>query len=251
MEYIPYKNEVFCFPCRLFAGDCGNHSETFRSKGFSSWSHIIFRAKEHEKSQHHLSACQRLEYAKHVDLHPDETIADLLNKQRMEDANNNMEYLKIVLDCLHFLASQGLAMRGHDESINSISKGNFLELLNRLTKYCSLVQKFLHKGKTFTFTSPSIQNELRDILASNITNQIINNIKKSNWFSIIIDECQDLSNDCQVAFVMKYIIDEMIERESFLGFRRTTSQTGSSVSQLIINTLKENDLDIYKCVSQC
>ena len=43
----------------------------------------------------------------------------------------------------------------------------------------------------------------------------------------------------------------MIERESFLGFRKTTSQTGSFLSQLIINTLKENDLDIYKCVSQC
>ena len=88
----------------------------------------------------------------------------------MEDANNNREYLKIELDCLHFLASQGLAMRGHDEIIDSINKGNFLELLNCLTKYCPLVQKFLHKEKTFTFTSPSIQNGLLDILASNITN---------------------------------------------------------------------------------
>ena len=46
---------------------------------------------------------------------------------------------------------------------------------------------------------------------------------------------------------------KMIAQESFLGFRRTTSQTGSSLSQLIIkpNTLKENYLDIYKCVSQC
>ena len=43
----------------------------------------------------------------------------------------------------------------------------------------------------------------------------------------------------------------MIERESFLGFRKTTSQIGSFLSQLIINTLKENDLDMYKCVSQC
>ena len=91
MEYNLHKNEVFCFPSRLLARDCGNHRETFRSKALSSWSHIIFRANEHKKSQNHLYASQGLEYAKHVKLHPDETIANVLNKKCKEDANTNRE----------------------------------------------------------------------------------------------------------------------------------------------------------------
>jgi hypothetical protein len=36
------------------------------------------------------------------------------------------------LKCLKFLLCQGLACRGHDESEDSLNKGNFLELVNWL-----------------------------------------------------------------------------------------------------------------------
>ena len=75
----------------------------------------------------------------------------------MEDANNNREYLKIVLDYLYILASQGLAMRGHDGSIDSINKGNFLELLDRLKNIVRLYKSFCTKKKRLPILHPQLK----------------------------------------------------------------------------------------------
>ena len=54
-------------------------------------------------------------------------------------ASNTIQYkalyklrLTWTLKCLRFLLHQGLAFRGHDESEESLNKGNFLGLLNCL-----------------------------------------------------------------------------------------------------------------------
>ena len=54
-------------------------------------------------------------------------------------ASNTTQYkalykqrLTWTLKCVRYLLHQGLAFRGHDESENSLNKGNFLELLHWL-----------------------------------------------------------------------------------------------------------------------
>ena len=56
-------------------------------------------------------------------------------------------------------------------------------------------------------------------------------------FVLIVDECQDLSNHSQVAIVLKYATDKLVEVESFLGFFRTEKHDGQSLTELITGTL--------------
>ena len=71
-------------------------------------------------------------------------------------ASNTSQYkalykqrLTWTLKCVRFLLRQGLAFRGHDESENSLNKGNFLELLNCLAgnfeEVDRVVLKMLHR----------------------------------------------------------------------------------------------------------
>lgn len=127
--------------------------------------------------------------------------------------------MSVLLNRLDYLACQGLAFRGHDESETSSNRGNLLELLHRLKEYCPVVKKFLSGKQHVTWTAPKIQNELLQLLAQDVTAQILDKVRASKYYSLIVDECQDLSNHSQVAIVLKYATDKLVEVESFLGFQ--------------------------------
>jgi len=64
-----------------------------------------------------------------------------------------------------WLAKQGLTVRGHDESSDSEDRGNFLELLELRSRDCPILKKYLN-CETFTYTSPGVQNEIIQIVAT-------------------------------------------------------------------------------------
>jgi len=76
------------------------------------------------------------------------------NKQKWRDV------LTRLLDCVKYLASQNLALRGHDESLrqtDSHNPGNFLALLDPvLNSHMTYVRANPHST---SYLSPSVQNE--------------------------------------------------------------------------------------------
>ncbi len=40
-----------------------------------------------------------------------------------------------IIETVHLIAKQGLAFRGHDESLTSNNRGNFQEILKHMSKY--------------------------------------------------------------------------------------------------------------------
>jgi len=250
MEYSPTNNAAYCFPCRVYGAD-SHYRESFVNRGFTSWSNILVRANDHAKSDYHLSAACRWECAKQTAAKPATHVMNLLVKKRQEEVAQNRSYMSVLLNCLDYLACQGLAFRGHDESETSSNRGNLLELLHRLKEYCPVVKKFLSGKQHVMWTAPKIQNELLQLLAQDVTAQILDKVRASKYYSLIVDECQDLSNHSQVAIVLKYATDKSVEVESFLGFFRTEKHDGQSLSELITGTLASLGLDIQNCVSQC
>ena len=78
---------------------------------------------------------------------------DLLNQRQCiqtvfekQTVRQKMDYrvqLNASVDCARFLAKQGLAFRGHDESESSSNKGNFLELLRFLGDHNEHINKVI------------------------------------------------------------------------------------------------------------
>ena len=81
----------------------------------------------------------------------------MIDNFNSEQIMNNQLRLKASIDAVQWLAFQGCAFRGRDESSGSINCGNFLEMLELLGSYNEKVSEALDKApKNASYTSPTI-----------------------------------------------------------------------------------------------
>ena len=82
-----------------------------------------------------------------------------------------------------------------------------------------LKEHLAHSTGNATYTSSIIQNQIISVLADQIRNKIITNVKSAMWFSVIADEVTDSSNKEQLTLVLRYVDnDSMLIREDFVCF---------------------------------
>jgi hypothetical protein len=128
LEYIIEKDAVFCLCCYLFRQDVGKQAggDTFVRTGFKLW-HKKEKLRTHVggvNSAHNqpVKKCEDL-------MKPNQHINNVFVKQTKEEKIKYRIQLNATVDCIRFLLRQRLAFCGHDESLDSSAKGNFLELL--------------------------------------------------------------------------------------------------------------------------
>ncbi|XP_061360340.1 uncharacterized protein LOC133304340 [Gastrolobium bilobum] len=92
------------------------------------------------------------------------------------------------------------SFRGHDETIDSRNRGNFIEMIKLLASYNEKVADVVLKNAPLTakYTSPQIQKEILYVLENKVRKQIRKDIGDSK-FCIIVDEARDESKREQMA----------------------------------------------------
>ena len=70
-------------------------------------------------------------------------------------------------------------------------------------------------------------------------------------FSILADECKDLSKREQMSIVVRYVDNKATVYEHFLTFVELVSLTAESLAKCILNTLQELHLSTDCILSQC
>ena len=78
--------------------------------------------------------------------------------------------LKTTIEAIRYLASQGFAFRGHDESEKSSNRRNFIQLLKAFgSNNEKVAEVILHKAPKFaSYTSPDIQNEILHVFSMRV-----------------------------------------------------------------------------------
>ncbi len=108
---------------------------------------------------------------------------------------------------------QNISLRGHRDSSIDVEKnpnaphGNFWALLQfRISSGDTVLRDHLAKAPAHAkYTSPSIQNEVADILGGQIQQVILSRVRRAQFFSIAADEVTDSSNKEQLAIVLRYV----------------------------------------------
>jgi hypothetical protein len=102
----------------------------------------------------------------------------LIEKQSLQEIENNRLRLKTTIDSVRWLAFQACAFKGHDESSNSKNQGNYIELIKFLASYNDNVDKVVLKNvsRNAKYTSPIIQKEILHIIASKVQDTICKEI---------------------------------------------------------------------------
>ena len=145
---------------------------------------------------------------------PSHGVDTLLNSESCRIIENNQvieSLLKIVILC----GKQGLALHGHrDDKINwngagsedrYSNEGNFIELV----RFCAETDPILHNHlssapRNATYTSKTIQNELVSVVGKSIQNEIIEEVKNTQFYSVIANEVIDTSNK-ELSLVFRYV----------------------------------------------
>eukprot|EP00102_Acyrthosiphon_pisum_P018828 XP_016656038.1 PREDICTED: uncharacterized protein LOC107882336 [Acyrthosiphon pisum] len=177
LEYSIQHDALYCFPCRNFSAN--DNEGTFSKTGFRNWKKLSgsrgITGKKQTKLKAHASTKSHLTcVAKWLGHKNTETIGSVhtqLSTQHKLEVEANKSYIKTLIDIALYLSCQGLPFRGHDESTDSLNKGNFKEACQLMSKYVpEFSVKFL---KTTNYTSPLVQNSIIEMCAKNVRDQII------------------------------------------------------------------------------
>ena len=189
---------MFFAPTRAGGQELGQ----FVSKPFSAWIKMSEKAAWHAKKDYHLTAMTRMEEFLSRYENPCQAIHTLLDSEakRMMESNQKVieSLLKIVLLC----GKQGLALRGHrDDTINwededgSSNDGNFVQLVRFRAETDPILANHLSKSpRNALYTSKTIQNELVGVIGDSIRRDIVEEVKKARFYSVIADEVTDAGN---------------------------------------------------------
>lgn len=250
-DWLVYSKEldrVFCFCCKLFAK--GWAKGQLANEGFSDWTHLSIRLREHEIGAEHVQNMVTW-YDLRLRLQKNETIDNIARQQLEKEKDHWQKVLLRILLIVKFLAKHNLAFRGTNSKLYEDSNGNFLGLVEMLAEFDPVIQEHVQRitnDETHThYLGHGIQNELIQLLASAIKSEIIKKIKEAKYFSVILDCTPDASHQEQMSLIIRYVDVSsscVCVVESFLGFLNVNDTTGKGLFDVLQNELKQLDLDI-------
>ena len=207
LEYSVSKKKTYCHYCFLFKHDRMDDKfgyEVFSKLGYDNWKNAVAAFRKHvggATSIHNMSKTAHEDFK--------DQRASLKTKVTTYNKESLVKYETRVdtsFGIVSYLALQGEPFRGHDESTSSLNKGNFLELLDWVKERCPEVKLAFDElcPKNAKMTSGTMQKELAKYCAMAVTKAIKEEMDGC-LFTVLIDECRDISVKEQMAVVVRYM----------------------------------------------
>ena len=172
-----------------------NKDPAFITTGFKNWKKAPMCFKDHEKGKCHIAA---LTYETVVPScrDPKEMISDEIVKKREKER----QYLTIIMECLQYLARQRIAFRGNNDIYC-----NFAQLILLRSKEHRWIRERITSGVDGTkkYAHNEYQDELLNIMASQVLRKKLCDINNSKMFAVMCDEYTDISNKQQLSFCVR------------------------------------------------
>ncbi|XP_052221806.1 zinc finger MYM-type protein 1-like [Dreissena polymorpha] len=240
LVYSPSTGNVFCLPCLLFS----NQISTFRT-GFSDWKNCHIYASEHENCREHKTSTTawltRVILANRIDC--------ALVKQTQNERNYWKEVLRRVVETVKFLAGRGLPFRGSDETFGSETNGNYLGVLELISKFDPFLYEHIKRyggaGRgVSSYLSKTTCEEFIQLMATQVEEHIVNEIKAAKYYAISVDSTPDVAHADQLTFIVRYVLPDGKPVERFIRFVEIHGHGAESMTAVVTKILEELGLDI-------
>ena len=172
-------------------------------------------------------------------------VADTLSATHALEKKQRRQILLKIIEVVLFLGRQGIALRGHNET-----ESNFMQLLQLRGKDDPRIFEWLKK-KDNKYTSPVIQNELLQLMSLQIIRDISGSIHEAKFYTIMIDECTDISNHEQLVVCLRWVDENLEVHEDFIGLYQIPNTFANTLVASIKDCLLRLNLNINSCRGQC
>lgn len=263
LRYSKRDNGGYCLPCVLFARSGmqpGVDPGALVSKPFVNFRRATELLSEHADRRYHKAAILSLEAFQGVMSQARPSIAHLIETASQQLIANNRAKLRSIVETVLLCGRQNISLRGHLDSSLDVEKnptaphGNFWALLDfRVSAGDTILRDHLAKASAHSkYTSPTIQNDIANILGDQIKQTILSRVRRAQFFSLIADEVTDSSNREQLAIVLRYVDpDDLQIREDLVEFVECDSGvTGSAIAEKITGFIQSSGLDPNKLRGQ-
>ena len=212
--------------------------------------------RKHADKGYHKDAVVKSDEFVRVMTHQQPDIRSQLNQAMADKIASNMQKLSSIFKTIELCGRQYISLRGHRDNATDIEKdpslfenhGNFRALLKfRVDAGDSILSEHLVTApRNATYTSSNIQNQVIDIFADQIRQNIISRVKKVGWYSVVADEVTDISNKEQLSLVVRYVDHgSLLVREDLVAFIECdTGISGRVIADKIISCLQAYGLDL-------
>ncbi|XP_053145992.1 zinc finger MYM-type protein 1-like [Hemicordylus capensis] len=252
------KRALFCFACLLFT-DKSKPLAAFADldKGFTNWKHLSTAIPSHETSSLHMTCMVKWTEVSYK-LKSGATESQL-QAQMNDDTMKWCTVLERLLKIILFLCERNLSLWGEVKRFGEPRNGNFLGYVEFISKYDPVLERYVNYVKESptrmdSHFSSNIQNEFIATLAETVKTTIVAEIKKSKYFSVMIDCMPDFSPTEQTSKIIRYVKlvgDNWTVEESFLGFYDCKGKNGESLAEDLEAELKQEGLIWDNCRGQC
>lgn len=251
--YSISKDSVFCFCCKLF---CKTPNTFCDTNGLSDWQHLSLLIKRHETSILHNSYMNTW-----VNLKKMLETSTTVNAHHLRILETEKKYWRDVLEriiaIVKYLSTQCLAFQGSSKLLFEQDNGNFLKAVEMIASFDSVMRQHVSRVcnsqkksvKMTHYLGMQIQNEIIELLSSKVRNNILEMVRSSKYFSIILDCTPDTSHTKQISLVLRYVVlnttSKKVEvKESFIAFNPILDSTGEGIYTFLTEILKKLNLDI-------
>ncbi len=143
------------------------------------------------------------------------------------------------------MAQQGLAFSSHDDISSKFHQLLLLRSEDNLELTDWIVKK---KCK---YISHKIQNECLQIMAMHIARRLSQAIHTAACFTVMTDECTDISNKDQFTVCIRWVGDDLVDHKDFIGLYQIDSIKAECLTHAIKDILLRMNINLSNCHGQC
>lgn len=239
LTYCTSTNRIYCAVCRYskrntFITFSIKTETTFLSGGFNNWKKCLSALRDHELSSTHKEVKEKLNFIK-----KSTDVSKAVEEQDKKEQEIRRDCLQKQFTSIKYLLQQGSVLRGHieeEENLNTL-------LALRSEDYTPLKEWQSNPANQ----SPVINNEQITMLGHCVVRNIVKNVSKAVWYSILADETRDISNKEQLTVCLRWVDENFEICEDFIGLVQLSDTKASTVYISLKDVLLRLGLPMNMC----
>lgn len=249
LRYSPKADGAFCAQCVVFGPKSCPRNE-FINTPFRDWKNATGAKrgmlKSHHTSKVHIDAQTANDAFLSICKGEKKSINEKISTAYAERIAANRKIMISIIDVIVRLSSRGLALRGTWDKEKSCEDSNFDYFVNWISQHEPTLAKHLTSCPgNAKYLSPKIQNDIIDCMGNHIRSNIVEDVAKSPFFSIMADETTDAGTVEQLSICVRYLSGLEV-REEFLGFVPLPRTNAETITDAMIEHLQLWNLDLQK-----